>query len=107
MRLCSFLFLLLLTTLSVAGDLEKDVAAIAAGFHGDVAIAARNLSANQSVGLHEDTRVKTASVIKLAVLVEAFLQVKEGQLKLDDPLVLKAEDRVGGSGLLQDLRPGL
>ncbi len=101
------LLVLLLATTAFAADLPSELAAIAASFHGDVAFAAKNLSGMQSVGLRENTRVKTASVIKVAILAEAMLQVKEGKLHLDDALTLAAADRVPGSGLLQDLQPGL
>jgi N-acyl-D-amino-acid deacylase len=88
-------------------SLDHHLRAIAAQFRGKVALAATNLTGGQSYGLDADKRVKTASVIKVAVMVEAFLQVKEGKLRLDDPVALGAQDRVRGSGILQDLQPGL
>lgn len=88
-------------------SLDTQVRAIARGFQGDIAMAARNLTTGQSVTLNGDKRVKTASTIKVAVMAEAFFQIKEGKLHLNDPITLKAEERVQGSGILQDLQGGL
>ena len=94
----------------VQDPLDADVHRIAAAFHGDVAMAARVVNAAgpaHSYALNGDRRVKTASTIKLAVMTEAFFQIKDGKLHLDDPITLQAADRVGGSGILQDMQPGL
>jgi beta-lactamase class A len=40
-------------------------------------------------------------------MLESFAQVKDGKLKLDDPLPLLKENQVGGSGILTFLHPGL
>ncbi len=47
-----------------------------------------------------------ASVIKVPIMAAVFSSVQEGQLNLSDPIVLKKEDFVGGSGVLQHLTPG-
>jgi len=44
----------------------------------------------------------TASLIKVAVLVEAYKQAEEGKVKLSDPVVLHDADKVPGSGILTD-----
>jgi len=99
--------MLVFLLLAFLSDLDTQVRAIARGFHGDIAMAARNLTGGESVTLNGDKRVKTASTIKVAVMAEAFFQIKEGKLHLSDPIVLKAEERVKGSGILQDLQGGL
>jgi beta-lactamase class A len=105
------LTLFLALTPAAAQDLlDTDVHRIAAAFHGDVAMAARVVSAAgppHVYSLNGDRRVKTASTIKLAVMTEAFFQIKDGKLHLDDPITLQAADRVQGSGILQDMQPGL
>src|SRR5260370_1140873 len=88
-------------------SLDSKLRAVAAEFHGDVALAARNLATGQSVAINGDKRVKTASTIKVAVMVDAFSQVKEGKLRLDDAITLTTADRVQGSGILQDMQAGM
>lgn len=90
-----------------ADDLESQVRSVAASLRGRVAIAARNLKTGETVQIHGDTRVKTASVIKLPIMVEVFYQLREGKLRLDDPLTFTDADKVQGSGILQDLHGGL
>ncbi len=85
----------------------SEINSIAESFHGDISMAALNLATGQTLVLNGDRRVKTASTIKVAIMAEAFLQVREGKLKLSDPITLQAADRVAGSGILQDLQAGL
>jgi beta-lactamase class A len=101
---------LLLAPAAAQDPLDANIRKIAAAFHGDLAIAARIVSAGSApheYALNGDRRVKTASTIKLAVMTEAFFQIKDGKVHLDDPITLQAADRVGGSGILQDFQPGL
>jgi beta-lactamase class A len=87
--------------------LERDIATVAQRFDGRLGLAAKNLATGEEV-LHEgDTLLPTASVIKLAVLVEVFAQAEEGRLSLDERIVMASTDIVLGSGVLRDLLPGL
>jgi beta-lactamase class A len=56
--------------------------------------------AEKSVEVDADKPVQTASVIKLAILYEAMVAVREGRAKWDEPTTLKPGDTVGGSGML-------
>lgn len=47
-----------------------------------------------------------ASIIKLPVLVELFRQVDQGQVRLDEKLILQAIDKGGGSGWIQYRKNG-
>jgi beta-lactamase class A len=79
---------------------EQKLQAIVAAHHGDVALFAENLKTGQSVGIHPDQPVQTASVIKLTILYEAMEQIRAGRVHLDDPIVMHKEDQVQGSGVL-------
>ncbi len=81
-------------------DLEKNLQAIAASHHGDVALFAKNLTTGETVTLAADTPVQTASVIKLGILYEALEQLREGKVHWDDRLTLNKSDQVPGSGVL-------
>jgi propane monooxygenase coupling protein len=49
----------------------------------------------------------SASVIKLAILVELFAQAHEGRARLDETRTLREEEKVDGSGVLKELRAPL
>jgi beta-lactamase class A len=67
---------------------------------GKVSLYARHLPSGRTVAIEPDVPVNTASVIKLAIMLEAMYQVKEGRASFDDRLPLKKEDQVSGSGVL-------
>ncbi len=83
------------------------VRTIVQSFPGQVRLFAKNLDTGASVGLGEDELVRTASTIKLPVMVEAFDRVARGAARWDEPLTLTAESTVGGAGILFELAPGL
>jgi beta-lactamase class A len=62
------------------------VRAILQGFPGQVRLFAKNLDTGATFGLGEDDRVRAASTIKLAVMVEAFDRVARGRARWDEPL---------------------
>ena len=85
-----------------AGDtqLGAKLQPIVAAHHGKVAMYAVQLNTGKAVGLDQDHVVKTASDIKLAMLYEAMVEVREGKAKWDEKLTLKPGDPVAGSGIL-------
>ncbi|MBI2677677.1 MAG: serine hydrolase [Candidatus Koribacter versatilis] len=87
--------------------LQTQLNAIARAHHGKVALFARHLRSGQTVEIDADRAVRTASVIKLAIMLEAFVERKEGKISFAKKLKLRAEDKVPGSGVLTLLRPGL
>lgn len=90
-----------------AEDLTARVRAEVAKFPGKVSLMAKNLDTG-AVFLHgADDRVRTASTIKLAVMVECFAQVEEGKLKWTDEFTLTKPNRVSGSGVLMELSDGV
>jgi beta-lactamase class A len=87
--------------------LDRRVRAEVAGFKGNVYLYAKNLDTGAVYDLNGDEPVRTASTIKVAVMVEAFARVAEGKAKWSDELVLSKAARYAGSGVLQDLGDGL
>src|SRR5689334_15034065 len=100
--LAALLCLFSLCSLCLGGEpsLEARLAPLAKAHKGDVAIAVKNLSTGESYYLNADRVMPTASLIKVAVLIEAYKQADEGKLKLTDPVTLRDADRVPGSGVL-------
>jgi beta-lactamase class A len=81
--------------------LQKQIDGIIAAHHGKVALWAMDLhDSKRSVGVNPDTPVQTASVIKLAILYEAMVEVREGKAHWDEKITLKPGEAVGGSGML-------
>jgi beta-lactamase class A len=76
-------------------------------FKGKVYLFAKNLDTGETYSFNGDERVKTASTIKVAVMIEAFARVAEGRAKWTDELVLTKAARYGGSGVLPELSDGL
>src|SRR6188474_1285930 len=67
---------------------------------GKVAVAVKHLDTGESFFEAEDEEMPTASLIKFMIMLEVYLQVSEGKVKLDDKLTLKKADMVPGSGIL-------
>ena len=49
----------------------------------------------------------SASCIKIAIMIELFRMVDRGETSLEDVCILRAEDKVPGSGVLQYLHDGI
>ncbi|MCC6857285.1 MAG: serine hydrolase [Bryobacterales bacterium] len=90
-----------------AQDLDRRIRAEVAGFDGQVNLYARNLDSGAAYGLGEDEKVRTASTIKLPVMVAAFAAVERGEARWSDTLILRDSGKVSGSGVLQELSDGL
>ncbi len=73
------------------------------GFKGKVTLSAKNLQTGKTYDLGGEQPVRTASTIKLAIMAECFAEAAEGKLDLKQPLKLTADEKVSGSGILQDL----
>ncbi len=103
----------LLFTPSVIGQTQKPtsldarVRAELAPFKGRVFLYAKNLETGATYSFDGDERVRTASTIKIAVMIEAFARVAEGHARWTDELVLTKASRYGGSGVLPELSDGL
>jgi len=91
----------------VASSLDTLVRAEISPFKGKVFLFAKNLDTGLTYSFNGDERVRTASTIKVAVMIEAFSRVSEGRAKWTDELVLTKAARYGGSGVLPELADGL
>jgi len=80
--------------------LESRLAPFVKSHQGKTAIAVKHLITGQSYFLAADEPMPTASLIKLPVMLEVYQQAVEGKLRLTDPVLLREEDKVPGSGIL-------
>ncbi len=83
--------------------LDSKIKAKIAGFNGHVSLYAKNLEHGATYALDADTPVRTASTIKLPIMIECFAEASEGKLDLAEGIQLTEDEKVSGSGILQDL----
>jgi beta-lactamase class A len=87
-------------------SLNARVRAALQGFTGTVSIYARNLATGRDYALRADEKVRTASTIKLPIMVRVFADVAAGRAKWDETVLLREEDKVSGSGVLSEFTAG-
>lgn len=92
---------------SQTASLDSRVRAEINPFKGKVFLFAKNLDTGDTYSFNGDERVRTASTIKVAVMIEAFARVAEGRAKWTDELLLTKAARYGGSGVLPEIGDGL
>lgn len=69
---------------------------------GTVAIGIEFIESGHTIFINEDQVMPTASLIKLAVMHEAYDQANSDTLDLSKKITLKEEDKVPGSGILSN-----
>ena len=67
---------------------------------GKVAVALKHLDSGEAFFEDADEEMPTASLIKFMIMLEVYMQVSEGKVKLDDKITLRKADMVPGSGIL-------
>lgn len=87
--------------------IDRRVKAKIGGFKGKIGAYAKNLSTGLSYGIMPDQPVRTASTIKLAIMVECFSEVAESKLKWAEPIKVTEDEKVSGSGVVQELSDGV
>ncbi|MBV9767246.1 MAG: serine hydrolase [Acidobacteriaceae bacterium] len=91
---------------TAVSKLDERVKTKLQGFPGKVSLYAKNLDTGLSYGIDAEAPVRTASTIKLAIMIECFAEVAEGKLKWSEPLKVTEDEKVSGSGVVQDLSDG-
>lgn len=82
------------------------VRTIGADFAGELGVYAKHLGTGEVLAVNADTRFPTASVIKVAIMVEAFDRIACGALAPERVVRVRADAKVGGSGALRELHDG-
>lgn len=91
---------------AVKTSLDRAIEAKIAAFPGKVSLYAKNLDSGATYAIRSDDPVRTASTIKLAIMVECFAEAAEGKLNWMEPLKITDADRVSGTGVAQDFTDG-
>ena len=74
---------------------------------GVLGIQVLDLDGNARFGVNEELVFPQASAIKVALLVTLYVRAEQGSLRLDTRVPVRAEDRAGGSGLLNNFGDGM
>ncbi len=69
-------------------------------FPGTVSLYAKNLDTGTTIGVRETDPVRTASTIKVPIMMAVFDAVARGQAKWTEPLTVTPAEKVTGSGVL-------
>lgn len=88
---------------SFAKQIDEEIAK----FKGQVWLHAKNLDTGASFSRNGDQRTRTASTIKLPIMVATFGLVAEGKLKWTEELTLTEAKKVSGAGILFEFHDGL
>lgn len=83
-----------------ADDLARRLRPLLDRHRGEVAVAIKHLSRDETYLHRADEPMPTASLIKFPIMVEAYRQSEAGIVSLDDELIVTQEDQVPGSGIL-------
>jgi beta-lactamase class A len=83
-----------------AQPLQEALRARIGDFQGTVTLYAKNLDTGESVGIRPADPVRTASTIKLPILLAVFDLVAAGKAKWTEPLTVTAQEKVSGSGVI-------
>ena len=90
------------TSSPVDEQLQSAIEPLLASHKGDIGLAIRNLETNEHYEYNADRPMPTASLIKLPLMVATYHAVEDGKLDLKQPIELRDEDKVPGSGILTD-----
>ncbi|MGL4551139.1 MAG: serine hydrolase [Gemmataceae bacterium] len=92
--------ILLLLIACAEPTLGERLKPLIAAYKGTATVAVKGLVTGEAFYHDADRVMPTASLIKLPVLIEAYLQADEGKVSLRDDVTLRDADLVPGSGVL-------
>lgn len=105
-RLAGGVLLSLWGPLGAAAPLESRLAALEAGFPGELGVHVRELDGGRTLGWRDEEPWYLASLVKVPVAIELMARVEAGELSLDDRLTLDESDYVDGAGPTNWAPPG-
>lgn len=88
------------------GPLAARIASLTRAFDGTVALYARNLATGADFGVEPDSKVRTASTIKLPILCALESLVARGTVEWNERIRVTPGSKVSGSGVLASLEDG-
>ena len=86
--------------------MEQQIGTKISSFPGRVTLYAKNLDTGASFGIAPDEPVRTASTVKLPIMVECFFEAQRGALNWTERLKLTDSEKVSGTGVVRELSDG-
>ncbi|MBI1897451.1 MAG: serine hydrolase [Acidobacteria bacterium] len=96
----TFILTVLLGAAAAAQPVEDSLRARIRDFAGTVSLYAKNLDTGAAAGIRESDPVRTASTIKLPIMLAVFDAVARGRAEWSERLTVTAAEKVSGSGIL-------
>ncbi len=88
--------------------IQKRLETMVRAFPGTLGVAVRNLDSGETFAVNGGTRFPTASLIKVAVMVETYHQIAEGRFGAETAVTLAESDKAGDEPVvLNQLHPGI
>jgi beta-lactamase class A len=89
-------------------DAQRELERLVAEVEGSVGVAAWPVGKpDQAIGVNMDELYPTASTFKIPLIYALYQMTDRDEIDLSKRVTIEASDRVPGSGVLQDLDPGL
>lgn len=88
-------------------ELKKEIKEYIQKRKGDYSLYYKDLLNNDELKINEGEKVLAASVIKIPIMIEYFRQLEKGLVDRDEFLSVPPSERVGGSGILHELRENI
>jgi beta-lactamase class A len=86
--------------------LKQDLSAQVRRFKGQPGIVIKDLQRNWEISYNKDLALPSASLAKIPIMAACFLASEQGRLVLSRQVILSNSDKLSGSGILKDVRPG-
>lgn len=87
-------------------DLQQRINSEISHFKGEAGIVIKDLDTGWEFAHKKDKLFPSASLAKIPLMAACFRASEEGRLKLDRNVSLKSSDKLTGSGMLKDMKPG-
>lgn len=85
----------------ITEDITQNIEHIFNNIQGNYSVAFKDINESDEL-LINNSRVPAASVIKIYIIIEAYNQVQQGKLLLNDKITIDDSMKVGGSGKVQN-----
>ena len=96
-----------MTQLTNVEDQIRTLIGNIAGAEADAGVYALHFGTGREIAVNADHRFPTASTVKVPILFALYRKAAAGEFDLRARITLEERHRVAGSGVLQDLDPGL
>ncbi|MCG7344368.1 class A beta-lactamase-related serine hydrolase [Sporosarcina sp. ACRSL] len=87
--------------------LKEKIESYISGIDATFGISIKHLQTNEEVHIQGDRYFQTASVVKVPILAALYDAVYKGKIDVSERIVLRREDRVPGSGVIQEMDTGI